>query len=212
MSYEYRLQNTSVTSTNTSSVNGDTEDLEYGQDTELFNDESVYGKKNDSMLSDDDSSFNAQGNNVFNDAELFLNLVQIGSNDLISNQVSHQNKSLPEQDIKLNHARYALESAFSNAEALQTKESVTELSESKALHEGLFDRLSREKMAQDIRFSVEFSSGRHVEVKANNLPNKWEIALMVSDPELKTRLQELHKGVSSSLEVDFEKNVDLQVI
>lgn len=75
----------------------------------------------------------------------------------------------------------------------------------------IFDQISNSPAGQDIRFSVELSSGRAVDVHAQESSDKWVIGLRISDSDFRDKLLRHQSDMSESLHAGFGKKVELDV-
>ena len=237
MSYEYRLQKVSSMPLESD----DSDELldmqlesqtnagaSYGDDTA---DNKDMGKSKDNQGSNQNQEFSGadfkqefspviQGkNNRLNDAQLFSHLIDSNNLHQQTIRLNEFSKVPMANDTGHTLGEKRLGDQLNNTIGSPTafidrsSQANNELSapDSKALKEGLFEKLSTARAAENVAFSIEFGSGRTVDVKANNLPNRWTIALMVRDPEFKKKLQESQAELTKSIQGDIGKQVDIQV-
>lgn len=155
---------------------------------------------------------------MLNDAQLFSKLVDAKNmNDLpIKSNVGHIESLLVEQTSKpvkkdlVDHNNFVgSPNSFLERTSLLTKN--LSLSETETLKEGVFEKIATAKLNDNLSFSIEFGSGRTVDVKANNLPDKWTIALMARDPEFKEKLLSSQADIEKNIRNDMGKSVEIQV-
>lgn len=150
---------------------------------------------------------NGQGANSYRDqldadSDLFTSLILTDTDRELNNIHNNENHKIPERAITMDSAQF-LQSR--DIDAYFQTDDVSDVSTQ------IFNEISDASLGQDIKFSVELSSGRTVNVHAKESSDKWVIGLHIPDSEFRDKLLRHQSDMSDSLYAGFGKKVEIDV-
>lgn len=77
--------------------------------------------------------------------------------------------------------------------------------------EKVFSEITKATLGQDVKFSIEFSAGRSVDVVAYEFEDRWSINFAARDIELRKKLQKCRERLEKTLSGDIGKVVIIDV-
>jgi len=137
------------------------------------------------------------------DSDLFSNLILIDTPKTLTHDTNNDE----------NHQPFERVATMDSAQFLQSRDidEYFQTDEAADISTQIFDQISASSAGQDIKFSVELSSGRTVDVHAQESSEKWVIGLRISDSDFRDKLLRNQDDMSESLHAGFGKKVELDV-
>ncbi len=83
--------------------------------------------------------------------------------------------------------------------------------EASKIGDQLFAKLDKAGDMRDIEFSIEFGAGRHVDVMAKELTDRWSIKLTAKTPDMLQQMRDTRSQLESSLASKLDKRVYINV-